>query len=75
MKTEQKPLLSQAEAVFGPFSGCVLALKQAAGEEVLANAAGIVAMFSAMTMVVDVAWRFFLFFGLRFGYIYKFYKN
>ena len=33
--------------------GCIQALKDAAGEEVLANAAGIVAMFTAMTMVVD----------------------
>mmetsp|Transcript_69362 Transcript_69362/g.153080 ORF Transcript_69362/g.153080 Transcript_69362/m.153080 type:complete len:89 (+) Transcript_69362:2-268(+) len=32
---------------------CVQALKDAAGEEVLANAAGVVAMFTAMTMVVD----------------------
>ena len=33
--------------------GCIQALKDAAGEEVLANAAGIIAMFTAMTMVVD----------------------
>lgn len=32
---------------------CIQALKDAAGEEVLANAAGIIAMFTAMTMVVD----------------------
>jgi hypothetical protein len=32
-------------------------LKDAAGEEVLANAAGIVAMFTAMTMVVDAPGR------------------
>jgi len=32
-------------------------LKDAAGEEVLANAAGIVAMFTAMTMVVDAPLR------------------
>ena len=34
--------------------GCVAALKEAAGEEILANAAGVVALFSAMTIVVDV---------------------
>jgi len=33
---------------------CVAALKEAAGEEILANAAGVVALFSAMTIVVDV---------------------
>lgn len=37
-------------------AGCVQALKDAAGEEVLANAAGVVAMFTAMTMVVDATW-------------------
>ena len=37
--------------VLGP--GCIQALKDAAGEEVLANAAAVVAMFTAMTMVVD----------------------
>lgn len=36
---------------------CIQALKDAAGEEVLANAAGIVAMFTAMTMVVDAPLR------------------
>lgn len=37
-------------------AGCIQALKDAAGEEVLANAAGVVAMFTAMTMVVDATW-------------------
>ncbi|CAK9037783.1 unnamed protein product [Durusdinium trenchii] len=32
---------------------CIQALKEAAGEEVLAEAAAVVAMFSAMTIVVD----------------------
>lgn len=32
---------------------CIQALRDAAGEEVLANAAAVVAMFTAMTMLVD----------------------
>eukprot|EP00913_Durusdinium_trenchii_P012378 g11619.t1 len=56
---EQRVDRCWAELVMPPRSpshwipGCIQALKEAAGEEVLAEAAAVVAMFSAMTIVVD----------------------